>query len=78
MEKGIWQGDPLAPFLSLVVVEDLNEIMKQAVATNFFQPLGIGKEEKVDVSLLQFADDALCIGEANNQNVRVLKCILRC
>ncbi|XP_057425977.1 uncharacterized protein LOC130719370 [Lotus japonicus] len=56
MEKGIRQGDPLAPFLFLVVAEGLNGIMKQAVLTKNFLPLCIGKNEKVDVSLLQFAD----------------------
>lgn len=78
MEKGVRQGDPLAPFLFLIVAEGLNGILKQAVETNNFIPLKVGKDEPVELSILQFADDALFIGKACIQNVIVLKCVLRC
>lgn len=69
MEKGIRQGDPLAPFLFLVVAEGLNGLLKQAVATNNYRPMKVGKGIGVDVDLLQFADDALFFGEACAENV---------
>lgn len=78
MEKGIRQGDPLAPFLFLMVAEGLNGIMRRAMFTDHFAPLKVGSRDKVDVALLQFADDALFFGEATLQNILTLKCILRC
>lgn len=78
MEKGVRQGDPIAPFLFLIVAEGLNGIVKRAVDTNNFRPLNVGKDESVALSLLQYADDALFFGEASLQNVIALKCILRC
>lgn len=78
MEKGVRQGDPLAPFLFLMVAEGLNGIMRQAVATGNFIPLKIGRTVPVEIALLQFADDALFFGEAQVQNVLALKCVLRC
>lgn len=41
MEKGIRQGDPIAPFLFLVVAEGLSGILRQTVSLNIFKPLKI-------------------------------------
>lgn len=76
-KRELGKCDPLAPFLFLVVAEGLNGLLKQAVATNNYRPLKIGKEVGVHVDLLQFADDALFLGEACAENVVTLKCILR-
>lgn len=70
MEKGLRQGDPLAPFLFLVVVEGHNGLMKKAVK--------LGMYSELEVSMVQFADDTLFMGDASLQNVMTLKCILRC
>ncbi|KHN48424.1 hypothetical protein glysoja_034471, partial [Glycine soja] len=37
----------------------------------------VGKK-KEEVNILQYADDTLFFGAATNDNVRVLKCILKC
>lgn len=78
MKKGIRQGDPLAPFLFLVVAEGLNGLMRKAVSTNNFIPCRVGRGLGVEVGLLQFADDAIFLGEASLPNMITLKCILRC
>lgn len=78
MEKGIRQGDPIAPFLFLIVAEGLSGLIKKAVETDNFKSFKVGRGVGVDVELLQFADDALFIGEASIQNVLTLKCVLRC
>lgn len=74
MEKGLRQGDPLAPFLFLMVAEGLSGMMRQAQKENLFKGLKVGQEE-VEVSLLQYADDTLFIGEPTIQNVLVMKSI---
>lgn len=65
MEKGVRQGDTLAPFIFLIVAEGLNGILRQALTTGKFTPLKIGMRDIVEVLLLQFANDALFTGEAN-------------
>src|ERR1044072_7335260 len=77
-QKGIRQGDPLAPFLFLIVAEGLTGLVKNAVRMNKLVGYSIGRSESVQVSILQFADDTLLIGEASVQNVMTMKAILRC
>ncbi|GKV21933.1 hypothetical protein SLEP1_g31856 [Rubroshorea leprosula] len=74
--KGIRQGDPLSPFLFLIVAEGLNGLMKAAVDKELYKGVEIGKDA-VTVTHLQFADDTIFFGEASEQNVRTIKCILR-
>jgi len=74
--RGIRQGDPLAPFLFLIVAEGLAGLVRQAVKTNMLHGLKIGRKE-VDISLLQYADDTLFLCENSFTNVVTLKAILR-
>jgi len=74
--RGLRQGDPLAPFLYLVVAEGLAGLVRQAVKTNMLSSLKIGRKE-VDMSLLQYVDDTLFLCENSFSNVVTLKAILR-
>ncbi|GKV05161.1 hypothetical protein SLEP1_g17203 [Rubroshorea leprosula] len=77
MEKGLRQRDHLAPFLFLMIAEALNGLMKKAVNENMFKGIEIGKSG-LKLSHLQFADDSIFFSEATDQNVMVLKSVLRC
>jgi hypothetical protein len=74
IKRGLKQGDPLAPFLFLLVVEGFGGVMKKAVE------LGVFKGFKICggpiISHLQYADDTLCIGEASVDNIWSLKALL--
>jgi hypothetical protein len=76
INRGLKQGDSLAPLLFLLVAEGLGGLMRQAVARDRFQPFLVGNEA-MSVSLLQYADDTLCIGETTVENLWVLKAMLR-
>jgi hypothetical protein len=76
IQRGLKQGDPLAPFLFLLVAEGFGGVMKKAVEVNLFKGFAIGREG-VSISHLQYADDTLCIGEASVQNLWTNKSILR-
>lgn len=42
MEKGMHQGDPMAPFLILIVVEGIKGLLKQVVEHNIFAGCIVG------------------------------------
>jgi hypothetical protein len=50
--------------------------MRKAVEVNRFKPFLVGRG-KLPVSILQYADDTLCIGEASVGNLWTLKAMLR-
>ncbi|MCH84208.1 RNA-directed DNA polymerase (Reverse transcriptase), partial [Trifolium medium] len=76
IQRGLKQGDPLAPFLFLLVVEGLGGLMKKSVALNRFNGFEVGQQNVV-ISHLQYADDTLCVRKATVENLLTLKAILR-
>jgi len=70
------QGDPLAPFLFLMVAEGMSGLVRQALKNNLLTGLKIGKNE-LEVCILQFANDTLFLCENTFSNVVTLKAILR-
>jgi hypothetical protein len=76
IKRGLKQGDPLAPFLFLLVAEGLGGVMKRAVDLNSFRGFRVGNSDVV-ISHLQYADDTICVGEASINNLWSLKAILR-
>jgi hypothetical protein len=76
IKRGLKQGDPLAPFLFLLVAEGLGGLMRMAVERGRFKPFVVGRSG-FPVSILQYADDTLCIGEPSVENLWALKAILR-
>jgi len=76
-QRGLRQGDPLAPLLFNIAVEGLTGLMREAMAKKLFSSFLVGKN-KEPVNILQYVDDTIFFGEATMQNVKVLKIILRC
>ncbi|GKU87429.1 hypothetical protein SLEP1_g1825 [Rubroshorea leprosula] len=76
VSKGLRQGDPLSPFLFLIVAEGLNGLMSSAVEKELYKGVTVGKDA-VMVTHLQFADDAIFFGEATEDNIMVIKSIMR-
>jgi hypothetical protein len=75
INRGLKQGDSLAPLLFLLVAEGLGGLMRQAVGCGRFQPFLVGNGA-MPISLLQYVDDTLCIGEASVENLWTLKAML--
>jgi hypothetical protein len=75
IQRGLKQGDPLVPFLFLLVAEGLGGAMRRA------EEIGLYKGFKIrsgpSITHLQYTDDTLCIGEATVDNLWTLKAILR-
>ncbi|GKB56445.1 putative RNA-directed DNA polymerase [Tanacetum coccineum] len=78
MERGLHQGDPLSLFLFLIVAKALQVLTLEAFHNGIFQGVSLTDDDGTNLSLLQYADDALFFGKwslTNAQNlIRILKC----
>ncbi|GKV27151.1 hypothetical protein SLEP1_g36354 [Rubroshorea leprosula] len=74
--KGLRQGDPLSPFLFLMIGEGLNGLVQKAMSEGMFRGIEIGRKG-LAVSLLQFADDTVIMGKADIEHIIMVKTILR-
>jgi len=75
-KRGLRQGDPLAPFLFLIVVEGLTGMLRNARSASLFKGDEMGSQ-RVQVDLLQYADDTLFFCSPTYHNVLVIKAMLR-
>ncbi|GKV51819.1 hypothetical protein SLEP1_g58443 [Rubroshorea leprosula] len=76
VNKGIQQSDPLSPFLFLIVAEELNGLVSSAVEKEWYKGVTIGSGD-VMVTHLQFVNDTIFFREATDDNIWVIKCIMR-
>nr|GEX95659.1 RNA-directed DNA polymerase, eukaryota [Tanacetum cinerariifolium] len=74
--SGLKQGDPLAPFLFILVMESFHLSVSRAVNDGIFKGLHI--TGLTSLSHLYYADDAIFIGEWSFENMDNLLMILRC
>ena len=77
MERGLRQGDPLSLFLFIIVAEALQVTMLEACEKGIFKGLSL-QGDNTNISVLQYADDALIFGEWSLSNVKNLICVLKC
>jgi hypothetical protein len=76
IHRGLKQGDPLAPFLFLLVAEGFGGAMRRAELLGLFKGFNI-RSGGPTISHIQYADDTLCIGEASVENLWSLKALLK-
>ncbi|GKU98532.1 hypothetical protein SLEP1_g11525 [Rubroshorea leprosula] len=76
VSKGLKQGDPLSPFLFLIIAEGLNGLVSNATQKGLLKRVEVGSKG-LKLSHLQFADDTILFGEATEENVLAMKGILR-
>lgn len=77
MKRGARQGDPLSPFLFIVAMESLNIAIRVACQKGIFRGITVPHSETT-ISHLFYVDDALFVGEWNQDNIKNLARVLRC
>ncbi|GJS36768.1 RNA-directed DNA polymerase, eukaryota, reverse transcriptase zinc-binding domain protein [Tanacetum coccineum] len=75
LKKGLRQGDPLSPFLFIIVMEGLHIALKDGLTANLFQGVKIGSSE-IQLSHLFYADDVIILFEWNQCDMDNIICIL--
>ncbi|GKV08436.1 hypothetical protein SLEP1_g20063 [Rubroshorea leprosula] len=75
--RGLRQGDPLSPFLFLMVAEALSGLMRKAEEIGMLKGIQVGKGE-LRISHLQFADDTILTCEATEESAWAMKSVMRC
>ncbi|GJY01344.1 hypothetical protein Tco_0359496 [Tanacetum coccineum] len=70
------EGDPLAPYLFILIMESLHLSLSRAIEAGIFKGIKIGSS--LNISHLFYADDAVFIGEWSIANLSGITHILHC
>ncbi|KAJ0436408.1 putative RNA-directed DNA polymerase [Helianthus annuus] len=76
-QKGMRQGDPISPFLFVIVMEALSCMINRACGLGILKGVSLPNGGPM-VSHLFYADDAVIMGEWSRENVLNVVRILRC
>ncbi|GJR85158.1 RNA-directed DNA polymerase, eukaryota, reverse transcriptase zinc-binding domain protein [Tanacetum coccineum] len=74
--KGLKQGDPLSPFLFILVMESLHVSFQRVVDAGLFK--GIVLSPSLNILHLFYADDAIFMGQWSQTNIDTITHVLEC
>nr|KAJ0215250.1 hypothetical protein LSAT_V11C300110250 [Lactuca sativa] len=77
LHRGVRQGDPLSSFLFIIVVEALKIAISEAMEKGIHKGVTLPNSGPT-ISLFQYVDDAIFLGEWSKENASNLLRILRC
>ncbi|KAJ0780408.1 putative RNA-directed DNA polymerase [Helianthus annuus] len=75
--KGMRQGDPISPFLFVIVMEALSCMFNKASSLGIVKGVSLPNEGPT-ITHLFYADDAIIMGEWSKDNIRNVVRILKC
>ncbi|GKC22495.1 RNA-directed DNA polymerase, eukaryota, reverse transcriptase zinc-binding domain protein [Tanacetum coccineum] len=75
LKRGLRQGDPISPFLFLLIMEGLHVAVNDATSTRIFRGAKVGS---LQISHIFFAYDVIFLGEWSRKNVTAIVHILQC
>ncbi|GKB29934.1 RNA-directed DNA polymerase, eukaryota, reverse transcriptase zinc-binding domain protein [Tanacetum coccineum] len=74
--KGLKQGDPLSPFIFILVMESLHLSFKRVVDAGMFN--GIVLDSSMQLSHMFYADDMVFMGQWSIKNIDTIIYVLKC
>lgn len=75
--RGPRQEDLLSPFLFMVVAKTFGALLSKAYQGGFLEGFEV-RPNGLRVSYLRFADDTLIMSRASKEQLKYLKCVVRC
>ncbi|WJZ97297.1 hypothetical protein VitviT2T_015910 [Vitis vinifera] len=73
--RGLKQGDPLSPFLFILVADVLSRLLLRADERNMLEGFRVGRN-RTRVSHLQFVDDTIFFSNSREEDLQTLKILL--
>lgn len=70
--RGVRQGEPLSPYIFVLCMERLSQLISLAVEQHFWKPICLSRNGP-PLSHLCFADDLILFGEASLYQAKVIK-----
>nr|GEW34466.1 RNA-directed DNA polymerase, eukaryota, reverse transcriptase zinc-binding domain protein [Tanacetum cinerariifolium] len=74
LKRGLRQGDPLSPFLFIIVIDGLHMALNDGIASNMFHGVRIGSN--IHLSHLFYADDVIILSDWNQNDMENITRIL--
>nr|GEX73382.1 RNA-directed DNA polymerase, eukaryota [Tanacetum cinerariifolium] len=74
--RGLKQGDPLSPFLFILIMESLHLSFKKVMNAGLFT--GISLDNSLTISHLFYADDAIFVGKWDSSNLKIILKVFKC
>nr|GEZ79538.1 RNA-directed DNA polymerase, eukaryota [Tanacetum cinerariifolium] len=74
--KGLKQGDPLSPFLFILIIKSLHLSFQRVEDAGMFKGIKLGSS--VSTSHMFYADDAVLVGQWCESNINTLVPVLEC
>ncbi|GJT65778.1 RNA-directed DNA polymerase, eukaryota [Tanacetum coccineum] len=75
-QKGLKQGDPLSPFLFILVMESLHLSFQKVIDEGLFK--GVSVSSSLQLSHLFYADDVIFMGQWSDSNITTIINVLNC
>nr|GEV62498.1 RNA-directed DNA polymerase, eukaryota, reverse transcriptase zinc-binding domain protein [Tanacetum cinerariifolium] len=75
LHRGLRQGDPLSPFLFILVMEALHVVVQDAIDAGLYRGVQV---RSIHISHLLFADDVLFLGDWSRSNIIGLVSLFHC
>ncbi|XP_015938740.1 uncharacterized protein LOC107464324 [Arachis duranensis] len=77
MERGLRQGDPLSPFLFVLVVDVLHRMIGEVVRNDRISSLLVGRDH-IELPHLQFVDDTILFCPPEEEIIKNYRRLLHC
>nr|GEX08974.1 RNA-directed DNA polymerase, eukaryota [Tanacetum cinerariifolium] len=74
--RGLKQGDPLSPFLFILIMDSLHLSFKKVINAWLFTSIPL--DNSLTISHLFYVDDAIFIGKWDSSNLKIILKVLKC